>query len=85
MYEVRDTVDARRQLQALPLVIRARVLAVYERLAHWPEVSGAKALAKELRGGFRVRTGDYRVLFTVDQATQRITIFRIANRRDVYE
>jgi hypothetical protein len=31
----------------LPVTIRARVLRVFERLAEWPAVSGAKALRKE--------------------------------------
>jgi mRNA interferase RelE/StbE len=85
MFEVRDTADARTQFEALPLVIRGRVLALYQRLTHWPDVSGTKPLRKNLQGAYRVRTGDYRVLFTVDQKAGRIVVFRIAHRREVYE
>jgi mRNA-degrading endonuclease RelE of RelBE toxin-antitoxin system len=45
-------------------------------------VSGVKPLTGKLKGHFRIRTGDYRVIFRLDQG--RIVIWRIANRRDVY-
>jgi mRNA-degrading endonuclease RelE of RelBE toxin-antitoxin system len=47
-------------------------------------VSGIKPLKGSLKGAYRVRTGDWRVLFTVDEQVGRVTVFRIANRRDVY-
>jgi mRNA interferase RelE/StbE len=85
MYDVRDTPVARGQFAALPLPIQARVAAIYQRLTHWPDVSGAKPMRKDLHGAYRVRTGDYRVLFRVDATAECILVFRIANRRDVYE
>jgi mRNA-degrading endonuclease RelE of RelBE toxin-antitoxin system len=39
----------------------------------------------ELKGAYRIRTGDWRVLFTVDRRSKQITVFRIDNRRGVYE
>ncbi len=85
MYEVRDTPDARSQFAALPLPIQARVAAIYQRLARWPDASGAKPMRGDLHGAYRVRTGDYRIVFRVDAAARRIIVFRIAHRRDVYE
>ena len=81
--EVRFTAEAQQDFDSLPLVIRARVQEVLGRLARWPEVSGTKPLRGELKGAYRIRTGDWRVLFRVDE--RRVTVFRIANRRDVYE
>jgi mRNA-degrading endonuclease RelE of RelBE toxin-antitoxin system len=60
------TPDAAAQLESLNEPIHARVLRILERLARWPEVSGAKALTGNLAGHFRVRTGDYRVQFRVE-------------------
>jgi mRNA interferase RelE/StbE len=85
MVEVRLTVEAQSQIAALPTVIQARIQLLVQRLARWPQVSGVKPLRAELRGAFRVRTGDFRVLFTVDEHIGRLTIFRVANRRDVYD
>jgi mRNA interferase RelE/StbE len=85
MFEVRISDEAKKDFLALPLGIQARVQNVFARLARWPAVSGAKPLKYELKGAQRIRTGDWRVLFTVDEPARQITVFRIANRRDVYE
>ena len=34
--------------------------------------------------GYRLRVGDYRVLFTIDDHAKRVTIYRILHRRDAY-
>ena len=47
---MRDTAESRSQLNSLPRPIRARLLAVFERLVRWPNVSGAKPLRGSLKG-----------------------------------
>jgi mRNA interferase RelE/StbE len=85
VYEVRDTEEAREDFKSLPFRIQVRVQGVFDRLTRWPNVSGVKPLRRSLKGAYRIRTGDWRVLFTVDMQTKRVTVFRIDNRRDVYE
>ena len=85
MFEVVITSEAQAQAMRLPRSIQARLQEVFDRLTRWPQVSGAKSLRGALKGAFRIRTGDYRVLFNLDPARRRIVIFRIADRRDVYE
>lgn len=34
--------------------------------------------------GYRIRIGDYRVVYTVDKTAKEITVIRIRHRRDVY-
>lgn len=88
MPEVQLSSEAQESAAALPGVVQARVGAIVERLRHWPSVSGAKPLRGPLKGAYRIRTGAWRVLFRVDpQAGEDgiVTIFRIDNRRDVYE
>ena len=81
--EVRMTTDALQQLGALHEPILARVNKIIERLQDWPNVSGAKPLRHERNGSFRIRTGDWRIIFRV--AGELLTITSISNRRDVYE
>jgi mRNA interferase RelE/StbE len=81
--KVELTAEAVAQLDKLPSSIVGRIGAVVERLKKWPDVSGVKPLKGSLKGNFRLRTGDYRVIFRVDGP--RIVIWRIAHRRDVYE
>jgi mRNA interferase RelE/StbE len=79
------TPAAKIELESVPLVIRNRINRVFERLAEWPTVSGAKPMRGELRGNFRIRTGDYRIVFTVSSDGRRVTVWKIGNRGSVYD
>jgi mRNA interferase RelE/StbE len=77
------TQEAKKQVDALPLPIRRRLLDVYARLALWPAVSGAKPLRHGLSGSYRIRTGDYRIIFRIDK--DRVIIWRIGYRGGIYD
>lgn len=67
----------------LPATMKARVLKVIERLSQWPEVSGAKRLKHDWTGHYRIRTGDWRVVFQV--IAPDLIVVRIQHRSQVYE
>ena len=75
--------EAQREFEDLPVVIQARVVEVFDRLAHWPSVSGAKPLRHAWKGHFRIRVGDWRVIFQV--VSPDIIVVRILHRSRVYE
>ena len=93
MATVQITAAAQEQFHRLPKLIRARMERVFVRLEEWPAVSGAKALAGELAGRYRIRTGDYRIQFRVipgDAAAQpptpdRVVIEKVGHRDGFYE
>lgn len=76
------TAEALADYRSLPLIIRSRVTGIFERLKLWPRVSGAKPLGGKWKGHFRIRTGDWRIVFRPEG--QILWIVRIDNRRDVY-
>ncbi len=80
---VRTTPDAEVDLRKVPTTIKARLLGVLDRLDRWPNVSGAKALTGDWGGHYRIRTGDWRVVFRVDGSD--VVIVRIMHRSKVYE
>ena len=75
--------DALEQADNLPRVIHGRVVRIVQRLAKWPDVSGAKPLRHGLAGRYRIRTGDYRVQFRVEGRT--IIVEKIGHRDGFYE
>jgi mRNA interferase RelE/StbE len=83
MATVRMTPEAFEQAERLPVVIRARVKALVDRLKQWPEVSGAKPLTGTLAGHYRLRTGDYRVQFRVEGDT--VVVEKIGHRDKFYD
>lgn len=77
------TAAARTQVETLPAAIQVRIASIVDRLAKWPEVSGAKPLRHGLKGSFRIRTGSYRVVFEI--AGDVVTITNVDDRRDAYK
>lgn len=76
------TDKALKQIAKLPRPMQARMIKILERLERWPEVSGAKQLTGQWAGCWRIRSGDWRVIFEVQDD---VVIIRIAHRKDVYE
>lgn len=84
MATVNITADATDELAQVPLPIQNRIVNdLFPRLARWPAVSGAKPLRGRLAGSYRIRTGDYRVVFTISHDT--VTVWKIGYRGDVYD
>jgi mRNA-degrading endonuclease RelE of RelBE toxin-antitoxin system len=83
MATVVTTPEALRQLERLPPEVIARVEKLYERLAKWPNVSGAKPLQGRLARRWRLRTGDYRLQFRVERDT--IVVEKVGHRDGFYE
>jgi mRNA interferase RelE/StbE len=76
------TPEAAEQFNKLPRGIQPRIDNIILRLAKWPDVSGAKPLVGPLVGNFRIRTGDYRVVFRVKN--DNLIVWKIGDRKDVY-
>jgi mRNA-degrading endonuclease RelE of RelBE toxin-antitoxin system len=83
MVNVELTPEAQQQAHDLPKPIRARVYGILERLANWPDVSGAKPLRGNLAGRYRLRTGDYRIQFYVTGDV--VTVEKIGHRDQFYD
>ncbi len=82
-YQVDFTTAAARQVRKLPKPARTRLLAAAAALANDPRPSGARKLVGEATA-WRVRIGDYRVIYDVFDQTLTVTVVRAGHRRDVY-
>ena len=83
MATIRLTLAATAGFASLPRPIQTRMAAIFRRLTAWPEVSGAKPLRGTLAGRYRMRTGDYRLLFYV--AADEVVIEQIGHRDQFYQ
>lgn len=82
-YEIVLAPAAARQLRKLDPPARRRVQAVLELLADEPRPPAATLLVGGA-GEWRVRTGDYRVIYEIRDGKLLILVLRIGHRRDVY-
>jgi len=62
---------------------RPRIQAAIALLARDPRPPGARALRG--RDGYRVRVGDYRILYTVDDGVLVVVVVTLGHRREVYQ
>lgn len=83
-YSVEVKPAARKELEALPNPILARVVRKLESLADVPRPAGCKKL-KGYKDQWRIRIGDWRVVYLIDETVRLVSIVRIAHRREVYE
>lgn len=82
-YEIQVLPAAVRELRKLPPEAKRRVQAVIELLADEPRPPASKKLTG--RAEWRVRTGDYRVLYRIEDAVLTVVVVRAGHRRDIYE
>ena len=73
---------AAKELEAIPLKVRRRLVARIQALSSTPRPPGCEKLAGTNR--FRIRQGDYRAVYQVHDQELEIIIFKIGHRRDVY-
>jgi len=82
-YEVRLQPSADREFRGLPRAAQARVVARLVGLASDHRPHGVKKLGGE--GGFlRIRVGDYRVIYAIDDPGRIVWVVKVGHRGDVY-
>jgi len=83
-YRIVLTSTAEKELSRLPNQMVSRIFSRIESLANEPRPHGCKKLSAG-RDEWRIRIGDYRVIYTIDNEVKKVDVTRIAHRRDVYE
>jgi mRNA interferase RelE/StbE len=76
--------SARKELNNLSDSVVARLARKIEDLAANPRPSGCRKL-RGYKDFWRIRVGDYRVVYIIDDDRKMVSVTRIAHRKDVYE
>lgn len=82
-YRIELRPAAARALRKLDPQVRHRIQGAIALLAKDPRPPGARAL--QGRPGLRVRVGDYRIIYTVDNDVLLVLVVRLGHRRDIYD
>ena len=81
-YALEYTTAAARQVSKLDTPVRRRVMVAIERLADDPRPAGCRALVG--RDGYRVRVGDWRVIYTVEDTVRVVLVEQVGHRSSIY-
>lgn len=81
-YSVQIKKSALKEIQSLPKAERIRVIESIDRLVDNPHIG--KALKGEFSGLRRIRAGNYRVVYEINDNQLIILVLRAAHRKDIY-
>lgn len=83
IYEVEFTTAAARQVRKLPAQVRNRVLDAIESLTDDQRPPGSRKIVGE-DTAWRIRIGDYRVIYDILDEVLVVSVVRVAHRREAY-
>ena len=81
-YVVKLKRSAEKELDRLPIKTHDRIVKILLSLKEDPIPHGTK----KLRGhdGYRIRVGNYRILYTIDESNRKVEVYSVAHRKEVY-
>jgi mRNA interferase RelE/StbE len=81
-YQVNLPKTVQKQLNTLPQELKQRILKTLVQLQEEPRP--VNSLQMKGGQGFRLRIGDYRVLYDIDDGNKIVNLRRIGHRREIY-
>ena len=75
---------AEREFRRLPREAIRRIDAMLRQLASNPRPDGVVKLLGRTASGWRVRVGEYRILYQIDDSRNRVDVYRVKHRREAY-
>jgi mRNA interferase RelE/StbE len=81
-FEIRIKRSAAKELLRLPRADNRRIVGRIHALADDPRPQGCEKLAGH--ESYRIRQGDYRIVYTIDDTCVVVEVIRVGHRRDVY-
>jgi len=81
-YQVRVGKRIRKAMRRFPLQDQARIVAVLRALADEPRPAGCQPVKRVERGTYRLRVGNYRIIYVILDDEQVITVARVSRRSE---
>lgn len=75
---------AQKEIKDLPKTELPKIVTKINQLADNPRPDGCKKLQGSSEDLWRIRSGDYRIIYCVDEIIRIVDVRRIAHRKDVY-
>jgi mRNA interferase RelE/StbE len=82
-YSIEILPRAQKAIRKLPADVRAGVIAKIDALADDPRPHGSKKLV-DSEHLYRVRSGDYRIIYEIADQVLRVAVVNVGHRRDIY-
>ena len=83
MYKVLIKNSALKEIQRIPKTFRIKIIETIDCLANNPSPSGVKKL-ENFKNSYRVRVGQYRIIYKIEDRQLIVEIVKVGNRKEVY-
>jgi mRNA interferase RelE/StbE len=83
-YTVQIAPAAERQIRKLEATVRRRILNRMETLQTNPRPAGVEKLS-DSEGLYRVRVGDFRIIYEIEDRITRLLVLKVGDRKEVYK
>lgn len=83
-YSLIFKVSVKKELGQISKPYLQKILSKIESLSYAPRPFGVKLLRGQERY-YRIRQGDYRIVYDINESAKRVTIVAIGHRREVYD
>jgi mRNA interferase RelE/StbE len=74
---------AQKELSSLPVVVYKKAKTAIYKLAEEPKPLGSRKLNG--REGWRIRVGNYRIIYEINNINHTITVLHVGHRKDIYQ
>ena len=83
-YRIEVLPSAAKELRKLPVKFRRQVARRIDALGDNPRPDGVRALKARGKGLWRIRSGDYRVIYRIKDEVLVVLVLKVADRKDAY-
>jgi len=83
VYEIYLERSAEKDLKRLPVGIFEQIMTHIKALANTPRPSGCHKITGS-KNDWRIRIGNYRVTYEIDEKGKAVKVMRVRHRREVY-
>lgn len=84
MFKIKLHKNARKNLKKIDPTTQKRIVKAITNLENNPTPNGYKKLKGQIEDKYRIRVGDYRIIYTIKNEELVILVLTIGHRKDIY-
>lgn len=85
MYRIIIKKSAAKELELLPKKILPAITNSILSLSNEPRPTGCKKLKAQKGYLWRIRVGDYRIIYAIDDVIKIVDVHKVGHRKDIYD
>jgi mRNA interferase RelE/StbE len=85
MYSIQIKKSAIKEIESIPSFYIKKIINAIEKLSENPKPDGCKKIVGSKENMWRIRIGDYRIIYVIDENLKIVDVRRVSHRKDAYK